>query len=257
MVQGGQILICGLMAGFGRLGLSLGMFGVEGKQELWRFFDLKKAHDLFRESAIYLRRVALLRTMDERESRLPAVIRERLTQTNQKNPKVRQFIDDFLTIAENQADGVYASCWYLPDESEDYAHMWEEFGGGKEGGVCVVTTVERLGNALVEEGLSIGLIRYIEPDISFEETWYLEQYRSSPFLLKLANHSREREARLFRRHHWIKQPDHLYEKVDLVDLILRMKLSPLVSEVRNREIGDWFIRHGFPEKMLEFPGDRS
>jgi hypothetical protein len=244
------------MSRFGKLDLSLGMFRVEGTQELWRFFDLKKAHDLFRQSALYLRRVALLRTMDERESRLPGVIRERLTQANQKNPKVRQFIDDFLTISENQGDRVYASCWYLPDESEDYTHMWKEFGGGKEGGVCVVTTVERMGNALFEGGLSIGLIRYVEPDISFEETWYLEQYRSAPFLLKLANHIREREARLFRRHHWIKQPDFLYEKVQLVDLIEHMKLSPLVSEVRNREVCDWFIRHGFPEKMFEFPGDQ-
>jgi hypothetical protein len=253
MVRGGQILICSLMGGFGKLRLSLDMFGVEGTQEMWRFFDLKKAHDLFRESAIYLRQVALLRDVDERESRLPAVIRERLTQANQKNLQVRQFIDNFLTIAENQADRVYASCWYLPDETENYEHMWEEFGGGKEGGVCVVTTVERLGNALVDEGLSIGLIRYIEPDISFEECWYLEQYRSSPFLLKLANHSREREARLFRRHHWIKQPKFRYEKVHLVDLIQHMKLSPLVSDARNREISDWFVSHGFPEEMFELP----
>jgi hypothetical protein len=223
---------------------------------LWRFLDLKKAHDLFRQSALYLRRVALLRTMDERESRLPAVIGERLIQANQNNPQIRRFIEDFLTIAENQADRVYASCWYLPDESEDYAHMWDEFGGGEQGGVCIVTMVGRLGNALVEEGLSIGLVRYVEPDISLEETWYLEQYRSSPFLLKLASHSREREARLFRRHHWIKQPDFLYEKVQLVDLIEHMKLSPLVSDAQNREISDWFIRHGFPEKIFEFPGDQ-
>ena len=229
------------------------MFDVEGAQELWRFLDLRKAHDLFEKTAIYLRRVALLRDMDERESRLPNVIRQRMLHGSRNNPNAQKFISDYLTINENQADRVYASCWYLPDESLDYEHKWEEFGGGKDGGVCVVTTVERLGSALVEDGLSIGQIRYIEPDITFEETWYLEQYRSCPFLLKLVNHTREREARLFRRHNWIKQPDFLYEKVYLAELILHMKLSPLVSEARNQEIGAWFICHRFPESLFEFP----
>jgi hypothetical protein len=160
------------MRNFGKLDLSLGMDKVAGGQELWRFLDLKKAQDLFCKRALYLRRVALLRDMDERESRLPDVIHKRLLQASRSNQKAQRFIENFLTVSENQADSVYAS-WYLPDESEDYQHMWKDFGGGKEGGVCVVTTVERLGQALVEDGLSIGLIRYIEPDITFEEAFAL------------------------------------------------------------------------------------
>jgi hypothetical protein len=229
------------------------MFKVEGTQELWRFFDLRKAHDLFEKNAIYLRRVALLRDMDERESRLPDVIRESMLHFSRNDPKTQKSLNEYLTINENQGNSVYASCWYLPDESLEHEHMWEEFGGGKEGGVCVVTTAARLGNSLAQEGLSIGLMRYFEPEISLAETWFLEQYRSSPFLLKLAKHSREREARLFRRHHWLKQPDFLYEKVHLAELILHMKLSPLVSEARNREIGAWFTGQGFPERLFEFP----
>lgn len=126
-----------LMEAFGKVEISLGLVGVSGSQELWRFLTLEKAHDLFRTNTLYLRQVALLRVMDDRESRLPIVIRQRMALVNRDNPRVRQFIDNMLDLAENQADRVYASCWYLPDPSEHYEHMWRNFGGGDEGGgVC-------------------------------------------------------------------------------------------------------------------------
>jgi hypothetical protein len=238
---------------FGNLEISLGLDGIAGTQELWRFLTLEKAHDLFRTGTLYLRQVARLRLMDERESRLPTVIRQRMALVNRGSPQVRQFIDNLLDLAENQADRVYASCWYLPDASENYEHMWRDFGGGNEGGVCVVTTVQRLGKALPYDPLSVGLIRYVDPEMTFAEAFELAQYRSFPFLLKLKKHRLEREVRLFKRHHWLHQPECLRERVDLWDLIMNMKLSPLVSEARNLEISSWFISHGFPKDLFLAP----
>jgi hypothetical protein len=50
------------------------------------------------------------------------------------------------------------------------------------------STIERLISSLPEEDFGLGMICYIEPDISFSEAFHLNQYRSMPFLLKLSNH---------------------------------------------------------------------
>lgn len=244
------------MESFGKLEISLGLNGILGSQELWRFLTLDKAHDLFSTNTLYLRQVALLRVMDDRESRLPIVIRQRMALVNRGNPQVQQFIDQLLDAAENQADRVYASCWYLPDPSENYEHMWRDFGGVDEGGVCVVTTVQRLGEALLDDPLSVGLIRYVEQEMTFAEAFELAQYRSFPFLLKLKKHRLEREVRLFKYHHRLHQRECLREKVDLWNLIVNLKLSPLVSDERNREISSWFIAHHFPEGLF-LPPDKT
>jgi hypothetical protein len=76
------------MESFGNVEISLGLDGVSGSQELWRFLTLEKAHDLFRTNRLYLHQVALLRVMDDRDSRPPTVIRQRIALVNRDNPQV-------------------------------------------------------------------------------------------------------------------------------------------------------------------------
>src|ERR1700733_2248127 len=124
----------------GNLNLSLGMEGIDPDQELWRFLDLWKAHDLFRTGELYMRQVALFRSVDPRESKLPDVISETFRRRNHVNPELQRFIEEMLDAAENQATSLYASCWYLPNPLMDSGRMWNDFGGGDRGGVWWFTT---------------------------------------------------------------------------------------------------------------------
>lgn len=103
-------------------------------------------------------------------------------------------------VCESQADGVYASCWFMPGSAEQEKRMWDKYGGGLSGGVRIDSTVERLISSLPEEDFGLGMIRYIRPDISFSEAFDLNQYRSMPFLLKLSDNEDDREIRLFTRY---------------------------------------------------------
>jgi hypothetical protein len=63
-----------------------------------------------------------------------------------------------------------------------------------------VGVLERLISSLPKEDFGLRMIRYIPPDISFTEVFYLNQYRSVPFLLNLSEHEDDREIRLYARY---------------------------------------------------------
>jgi hypothetical protein len=128
--------------------------------------------------------------------------------------------------------------------------MWYEFGGGKSGGVCVITTVGRLIRSLLGNSFGLGLIKYIEPTISFLEAFKLNQYRSLAFLLKLSKYQHEREVRLFKRYSWLKQPDFLRERIDLETLIKKIRISPLLTGDQDRKLRRLFIDNGMPADVL-------
>jgi hypothetical protein len=234
----------------GNLNFSVGMKGIDPDQELWRFLDLWKANDLFHTQELYMRQVALLRSVDPRESKLPNVIRETFRRRKQVNLELQRFIEEMLDVAENQATSVYASCWYMPNPLVDSGRMWHDFGGGERGGVCVITTIRRLGQALLDDRFEIGAIRYIEAEISFREAFNLNQYRSFPFLLKLVDHEPERELRLFKRFRRPPQPDCLRPKVDLQALIKNIRISPLLNDEQDRRLRALFIDNGMPADLF-------
>lgn len=226
------------------------MDGIDVDQELWRFLDLWKANDLFHTGELYMRQVALLRSIDPHESKLPKVIRETFRQRSQVNAEQQRFIEEMLDIAENQSTSVYASCWYLPKPSLNAERMWHDFGGGKRGGVCLTTTLRRLEQALLDDRFEIGAIRYIPREMSFHEAFNLNQYRSIPFLLKLADHESECELRLFKRFRWSPQPGFLRPKVDLQALIKNIRISPLLNEEQDRRLRALYIDNGMPADLF-------
>ena len=181
---------------------------------------------------------------------MPTAIRETLMNQRGRDPALKAFIEETLDIAENQASRIYASCWYLPDAYLESQQMWYEFGGGKSGGVCLITTVGRLIRSLLGNSFGLGLIKYIEPTISFLEAFKLNQYRSLPFLLKLSKYQHEREVRLFKRYSWLKQPDFLRERIDLETLIKKIRISPLLTGDQDRKLRRLFIDNGMPADLF-------
>ena len=82
--------------------------------------------------------------------------------------------------------------------------MWKQFGGCEEGGARINSTIQRLISSLPTDAqrlFGIGRVQYIRRDISYQGIFELGQYCSMPFLLKLEDHTDEREIRLFERFH--------------------------------------------------------
>src|SRR5437667_11417410 len=100
-------------------------------QELWRFLPLWKAKDLFRTGELYLTQISALRLEDPRESRLPHVLHDTFSRL-QFSPEVKEFMAHFIEVCEDQATGVFASCWFLPGSPQQEQRMWSKYGGGSD-----------------------------------------------------------------------------------------------------------------------------
>jgi hypothetical protein len=148
----------------------IGLETLPDDQEIWRFLDRRKLSDLICSGSLRLSRISELRKpeIDERESRLPSVVREVL-QRIPLNEESKSVIDRMLETCEDQAFDVFASCWFLPGTAEEERRMWTEFGGGKGGGIRINSTLRRLISSLPADdrrSFGIGRIRYIPDDIS-------------------------------------------------------------------------------------------
>lgn len=239
--------------------------------EVWRFVPTKFALDLFtpnpyqpdsgriqtRSFCLRLSQVASFREgekADPNESKLPDVIRSALQLSINAGPG-RDFIETLLVAIEEQAKNVYASCWFNAGNRSQELRMWEKYGGGSEGGIAIVSTVEKLVASLLEINearlFGIGRVQYIPRNLTFDESFKLGPYTSYPFLLKLsgekARHEHDQEVRLYVRKYLLTsshaQPTkaHIYVPFNPVQMINSIKLSPLCSapvqqDIRNKII---------------------
>jgi hypothetical protein len=241
---------------------TFGLDNISGDQRIWRFLTLDKAKDLLRTFELYLCQVSILRNEDPRESRLPTVLHD-LVENGPWKPAIKDFVTDAHRVCESQADGVYASCWFIPGSAEQEKRMWEKYGGGLSGGVRIDSTIERLISSLPEEDFALGMIRYIRPDLSFSEAFDLNQYRSTPFLLKLSDHEDDREIRLFTRYRglpsakrFVPVPNRLARRgirvlIDGERLIEKVRLSPICSQERRTMICEEFTSKGVPMSLID------
>jgi hypothetical protein len=241
---------------------SLGLDSISGDQRIWRFLTLDKAKDLLRTFELYLCQVSILRNEDPRESRLPTVLHD-LAEQGPWKPALKDFLSEAHQVCESQADGVYASCWFIPGSGEQEKRMWDKYGGGLSGGVRIDSTIERLITSLPEEDFELGMIRYIRPDISFSEALDLNQYRSMPFLLKLSDHEDDREIRLFTRYRgllsgkrFVPVPNRLERRgirvlIDGERLIEKVRLSPVCSQETRTAIYEEFTSKGVPNSLVD------
>jgi hypothetical protein len=240
----------------------IGLDGLPNDQEIWRFLDRRKLADLIRTGSLRLTRVSDLRKpeIDERESRLPSVLGEVLGRVT-SNEDVRTFIKTMLDACENQAFNIFVSCWFLPGTSEENLKMWEEFGGGNEGGVRLSSTLRRLESSIPTDArrfFGIGRIQYIRCDISYPEITALGQYKSMPFLLKLEDHTYERAIRLFerfRRPQWDwdiqqEQPPCTRFRITDTDLIESITISPICSDQTKQDLTNELLQWRFPEARI-------
>jgi hypothetical protein len=239
----------------------IGLEDIPGDQAIWRFLDRRKLSDLTSSGSLRLSRISELRKLDQRESRLPSVIREVL-QRFSLNEDGTAFVDEMLKICEDQAFDTFASCWFLPGTREEELRMWQEFGGGNEGGVRISSTLRCLLSSLPTNGrrlFGIGHVRYIRDDISYPEVLALGQYHSMPFLLKLEDHINEREIRLFERFrlpqmHWDvrqEQPPCTRFRIADTNLIGSIGISPMCSSAIVQDITDELMQWRFPRTLIE------
>lgn len=191
---------------------------------------------------------------------MPSVVRDVLRRVP-FNEDAKTFIRKMLDICEDQAFGIFASCWFLPGISEENRRMWEEFGGGNEGGVRINSTLRRLAPSIptdVRRLFGIGRIRYIRDDISYPEIVALGQYHSMPFLLKLEDYTYEREIRLFERFHrpqtyWDIQEEQLpctRFRITDGDLVESITISPICSNETKQDITNELVRWRFPKARI-------
>jgi len=199
--------------------------------------------------------------MDERESRLPSVLREILHRVS-SNESAKEVIGNLLDICENQAFGIFASCWFLRGTPEQERKMWEDpnFGGGNEGGIRINSRLSRLTSSLPTDVLrlfGVGRVQYIRADISYAEVFALGPYHSMPFLLKLENHTWQREIRLFERFarsqtYWDAQPEQPPCTRFMIDtnLIESIIISPICSKEIAQAMATELIGWRFPKERI-------
>jgi hypothetical protein len=224
----------------------IGLDDLSNDEQTWRFLDRRKLTDLILTGSLRLTRISDLRQLDQRESHLPCVMRDVLGRVT-SNEEAKAFIMTLLDACENQAFNVFASCWFLPGTEEENRRMWEEFGGGKEGGVRLNSTLRRLASSVPTDArrpFGIGRIQYIREDISYPEIAALGEYKSMPFLMKLENYTNEREIRLFERFHrpqcdWDiqkEQPPCTRFSITDTDLIKSITISPICSNQTKQDL---------------------
>ena len=236
----------------------IGLEDIPGDQAIWRFLNRRKLSDLTSSGSLRLSRISELRKLDQRESCLPSVIRKvlrRLPLTDHG----RAFVQAMLMACEGQAFDTFASCWFLPGTRKEELKMWQDFGGRNEGGIRVNSTLRRLLSSLPTDdrrSFGIGRVRYIRDEISYPEVFALGQYRSMPFLLKLENHTNEREIRLFERFHlpqaqWdVKQEQPPCTRFRITE-IESIAISPICSPVLAQEITGKLAQWRFPKTLIE------
>ncbi len=187
------------------------MDGIEAEQEVWRFMPWRHAKDLLFNAQLRLAQVSALRREEPRESRLPAVLHDgqarsysvqadgRIVMSVQPlTQPAKDFMAFMLRACEDQATGVFASCWFLPGSPAQEKRMWEKYGN-----VRISSTIGGLTRALPDDRMlsfGIGRVRYISSDIEYSDAFSLNEYRSAPLLLKLKSHRNDREIRLYQRH---------------------------------------------------------
>ena len=233
----------------------IGLDDFPPNQELWRFIPTYKAQDLFQTGQLYLTEVSALREKDPHESKLPRVLSDTFSRLP-FSPQVKEFMAHFLEVCEDQATGVFASCWFLPGTPEQEDRMWRQYGGGSDGGLLLISSLDRLIAALPDDimlSFGVGIIRYIRPDITYVEALQLNEYRSAPFLLKLHDHQDDREVRLYQRYRGrLQHPNCLRTKVSLNRLIRSIRLSPICSLKKREAIYSEFITKGLPKELFEY-----
>ena len=162
----------------------------------------------------------------------------------------------FVDVCEDQATGVFASCWFLPGCSEQEGRMWSKYGGGPDGGIVIISSLERLISALPDDimlSFGIGSVRYIVPDMSYMDAFNLNEYRSAPFLLKLRNHQDDREVRLYQRHRGpLREPNCLRTRINCQRLVRSIRLSPLCSIETREAIYTEFTTKGLPKSLFDY-----
>jgi hypothetical protein len=222
---------------------------------LWRFLRLWKAKDLFRTGELYLTQVSALRLEDPRESRLPRVLQDTFSRFP-FSPQVKEFMAHFTKVCEDQATGVFASCWFLPGSPQQEHRMWSKYGGGSDGGLVLISSLDRLISALPDDimlSFGIGSVRYIIPDMSYMEAFHLNEYRSAPFLLKLHNHQDDREVRLYQWHRGpLREPNCLRTRINCEPLVRSIRLSALCSAETRKAIYMEFTTKGLPKTFFDY-----
>jgi hypothetical protein len=226
-------------------------------QPLWRFLNRRKLADLIKTRSLRLSRISDLRKDDQRESLLPAVFRETLQRT--VDQKSREFVAKLIDMIENQAFRVFASCWFLPGTSKEELSMWRDFAGNKKGGVRINSTLKRLTSSLPNDArrlFGIGRIEYIPAEITYEELFALGPYNSRPFLLKLQNHTHEREIRLYERFarsqpHWDAQEERTpCTRFPIANLIESITISPFCPKQTKDAIRGELLQWGFAADLI-------
>jgi hypothetical protein len=239
----------------------VGLEGLGPETVLWRFYNRKWATALFEAGEIRLSRVSDLRKKDRRESHLPALFTSAIRRTSLP-PAAKEFLNYMAKAIEDQAFGVFASCWFLPGTSADEERMWNEYGGGSEGGIKIISTLDRLMSSLPNDDrrtFGVGRIQYVLPNSSILDTWNLNEYRSSPFLLKLKKYHQDREVRLYERHHvppWEENKDSEPKicrrfRFGGGDLVQSVSISPLCTAVVRKSIREDLLRLNVPRSFLE------
>jgi hypothetical protein len=232
----------------------IGLDSIVREQQIWRFQPMWKARDFLETRELYLTQVSELRKEDPQEARLPAVLKESFSRL-QVPAAGRQLLNEFIRVCEDQATGVFASCWFLPGSPSHEKRMWAKYGGGSEGGLVLITTLGRLISSLPDDmmlSFGIGSIRYIPPTMSYFEAFHLNEYRSAPFLLKLHDHQDDREIRVYQRYRGpLRHPHCLRPRINVTKLLQGIRLSPLCSEKIKKEIYDELVGYGLPKKLIK------
>jgi hypothetical protein len=216
--------------------------------------------ELFAGGEIRLSRVSDLRKEDRRESRLPALFNRALRRV--LPDEARAFFNQMNRLCEDQAFGVFASCWFVPGTAADEDRMWHKYGGGREGGIKIVSTLDRLVDALPTDArrtFGLGRTLYVLPDSSILDTWNLNHYRSIPFLLKLKEHHQDNEVRLYERYHVPPWEEDRGRQTNISrkfrfgdsDLIQSVSISPLCTNDVRESIREDLLRLHLPRILLD------
>lgn len=126
----------------------------------WRYMDLAKFVSLLDQKSLYLPRLEFLNDTHEGSLPLPNYVSNRSFGEAIGHPDFAEFIARSTRAIR---EVTYVSCWMLRnDESEA---MWRLYCGDRQG-IAIKTSYAKLAEAINQDNMFIGKIRYID----FEKT---------------------------------------------------------------------------------------
>jgi hypothetical protein len=128
-----------------------------------RYMGVDKFTRLLRSRSLYLAR--LDKFSDAFEGSLPKPVIAQLSSGERTLASLLGKPEDRKTWSRQ----FYASCWFMSEHESD--PMWRLYGGGAAGGVCVVSTYQKLANIVGDGQVHIGPITYLDYQTESFEWW--------------------------------------------------------------------------------------